>query len=216
MTRRPWTADELRVLDARFPHERTDDLARELGRPLRAVYQKAYTRGLHKSAAYLAGESASQSADGRGVSTRFAKGHATWNKGMRYEAGGRSIETRFRPGHVSARWHPDDYPIGALRIRGDGELCIKIAAGCWVRLQRYVWATERGAIPRGMSVVSLNGDPHDARIENLVLMSRADLMRRNTVHNYPPEIARAVQLVAALRRQINQRTTNGQDNRDTA
>lgn len=92
MTRRQWTADELRVLDARFPHERTDDLARELGRPLRAVYQTAYTRGLHKSAAYLAGESARQLADGRSVSTRFAKGHATWNKGMRYEAGGRSLE----------------------------------------------------------------------------------------------------------------------------
>ena len=61
-------------------------------------------------------------------------------------------------------------------------------------------------MPQGHAVVFKNGNKADIRIENLELITRRELMARNTVHNLPPAIVQVVQLRGALVRQINRRT----------
>lgn len=216
--RRFWTAAEHALLDARYPHERTDKIAADLGRDVKAVYAMANCRGLRKTAVYLSSPEAHRFDGVKGIGTRFAKGLEPWNKGTHWTAGGRSAETRFRPGNYSARWDREAYCVGALRINSDGGLDMKVRDGlrAWMPLARWTWEQERGPIPKGMSVRYANGDTHDCRIENLYLATRADLMRANMLHNYPKHIALAIQAVGVLHRQINKRTGNGTKHRNAA
>lgn len=213
--RRRWTAAELDVLRARYPHEACRPIAEALGRTERTVYAMAIGLGLRKTPKRL--DEAGRFLRGHRSSpaTEFKPGHVTWNKGTHYVAGGRSAETRFQKGHRSKRWDPELYCVGALRINADGALDMKVHDGYrpWVPLARWTWEQAHGPIPRGYSVRARNGDPYDCQIENLYLCDRATLMRENTLHNYPKPIAQAIQLRGALMRQINKRERDGQANR---
>lgn len=193
---------------ANFPHKSTADVAKLLpGRTVLSVYQRAYGLGLAKTAAYLASPAAGRWDGLAGWAHRFPKGNAPWNKGTHWTAGGRSKLTRFKKGHRSARWPVGDYPVGALRINADGQMDIKVKEGmrAWYCFARWVWITERGPIPKNGVIRILGDDPDDIRIENLRLTTRGELMRDNTYHRYPKEIARLIQLRGALQRQINKR-----------
>lgn len=206
--RRYWTPQEDAIIRRRYPHEPTADLLPALpGRTLHTVYQHAYQLGLHKTQKYLASPAAHRTDGRKGMGTRFQKGATPWNKGTHWTAGGRSKLTRFKKGNRSLRWPIEDYAVGALRINSDGQLDIKIKEGmrAWYCMARWVWISERGPIPKNGVIRSLNGDPHDTRIENLRLTTRGELMRENTYHRYPKEIGRLVQLRGALQRQINRR-----------
>lgn len=202
-----WSRADLRTIRRLYPNSPTAAIAKRLGRDLGHVYAKAGNLGLHKSPAYLASPAAHRLDGVVGKASRFQPGIVPWNKGKHYVAGGRSAETRFKPGNVSKRWDPEIYVVGALRINSDGYLEIKVRDGCraWKPMIRFTWETERGPIPAGMVVRPLNGDPDDTRIKNLRLATRGEVMRENTLHNYPKPIARAIQLRGALIRQINRR-----------
>lgn len=99
-----------------------------------------------------------------------------------------------------------------MRINTGGYLDIKVAPGIrqWVGLHRFNWFLRYGAYPpRGMSLVFRDGDRMNCEVENLELVDRAALMKRNTYHNYGPEIAKAIQLRGALQRQINRLSKGG-------
>ncbi len=208
--KRRWSSAELRELRKLYPSTPTIDIAAKLRRTLNTVYQTAARLSLKKSAEYLASPSACRlrRGDNVGAACRFQKGLVPWNKGTHWTAGGRSVETRFKPGQRSVRWPVEDYPVGALRINGDGQLDIKFREGgrAWMSMARFTWETERGTIPAGMVVRPINGDTHDTRIENLRLSSRVELMRENTVHRHGQEVFRAIQLRGALNRRINRLT----------
>ena len=57
-----------------------------------------------------------------------------------------------------------------------------------------------------MGLMGMSVNRKHIALENLYLMSRADLMRRNSVHNLGPEAARVMQLVGCINRQINARS----------
>lgn len=213
--RRRWTDAEVAMLRARYANELTSAIAADIGRDTKCVYTKAHALGLHKSAAFLASAGRFLKGVRRSPATEFKPGQASWNKGTHWTAGGRSVQTRFRKGNVSKRWDPELYVIGALRINADGQIDMKVRTGlrAWNSLARWTWAHERGPIPKGYAVRFHNRDTHDCRIENLYLCSRADLMRANTVHNYPKPIARAILMRGALMRQINKREGHGKADR---
>lgn len=208
--RKFWTKAEDRLLRRHYASKPTADVAKMLpGRTLTTVYQRAYGLGLHKSAAFLASPAAHRLDGVRGLGTRFPKGHIPANKGLRRPGWGpgRMKQTQFKKGNRSLRWPAEDYPVGALRINSDGQLDMKIKEGmrAWYCMARWVWITERGQIPRNGVIWPINRDQHDTRIENLELITRRELMRRNYHARYPLEIRRLIQLRGALSRQINKR-----------
>lgn len=212
-----WTKKEDNVLRLHYANTKTAVLANKLRRRESQVYQHARALGLRKSDEYLASPSSGRIQKGGGVGAehRFQKARPAWNKGLHYMPGGRCREGWFKKGNYSKRWDRSIYCVGALRVNADGGLDIKAKEGLrsWESLARYVWRTERGPIPRGAMVRPINGDTHDTRIENLRLGTRADLMRENTYHRYPKEIARLIQLRGALNRQINRRANGQQHSR---
>lgn len=219
MNRRPWTKRELAVLRREYPHRQTKLIATKLGRSASTTYQKAIKLGLRKSAEYLASPAARR-LDGKiGSAHRFTKGHQTWNKGTHWTAGGRSAETRFKPGQLSGRARQLLKPLGALRTNKDGYLERKVTtegrgAQRWKSAHRLVWEAANGPVPPGHVVVFKPGRRtaklDEIELDGLDLVTRQELMRRNTLHRYPKEIARLIQLRGALNRQINKRVSHAE------
>lgn len=218
MKRIRWTPAKLAKLRRLYPITRTSEMAKMLGASLRATYTQARKLGLRKAPEYLADTSRSGRTDGqRGLTTRFKPGQAPWNKGRKgWKAGGRAATTQFKPGrpaHESRNY----VPIGTYRINHDGYLEQKTTddrslapARRWVGVHRLVWEAANGPVPPGHAVVFLPGrrtaELERITVDALELIPRAELMRRNSHHNLPPEVSQLIQLRGALNRKIRNRT----------
>lgn len=215
-----WTPEQDQALRDRYPHERTADIARDVGIPVEKVYAKASWMGLKKSAEYLASPDACRlrRGDNVGAAHRFQKGQTPPNKGLRRPgwAPGRMAETQFKKGSMSGAAQHNYVQIGSLRVSKDGYLERKITddptiypARRWVGVHRLVWIEANGPIPEG-HVVSFKPCMRTAKLEEITIdrlecISRVENMKRNTLHNYPKEIAQLIQLRGAVQRKINRR-----------
>lgn len=159
----------------------------------RQVYRKAKALLLKKDPTVIA-------------ATRFKPGQEPWNSGTHFASGGRSVETRFKPGNKPHTWRP----IGTELISKEGYLERKVTdTGVtehdYVPVHHLVWREAGREIPKGSVLVFRDGDKRNFAIDNLELVTRQELMRRNSIHNCGPEIAQLIQLRGAISRQINQR-----------
>ncbi len=213
--RRFWSTAEIAALMRRYPNEPTAVIASDLGRRLSAVNAYAGKLGLKKSATYLESPAACRlrRGDNIGAPYRFPKGNVPFNKGLRRPgwSPGRMKETQFRKGERRGVAVALYKPIGTERISKDGYLERKVNDGLplqarWRAVHLLVWEAANGPLPKGHAVTFLNRDRRDVRLENLGLITRVELMRRNTVHNLPAPLAATVQLLGALKRQIRKRT----------
>ena len=209
MTRRFWTEAELSQLRLQYPHMPTSLVAKMLGCSVHRAYNKAFALGLKKTPAFLRGPLAGRIHGGYTPGARrnqFPKGHEPWNKGTNWKAGGRSVLTQFKKGSRPHTWRP----VGSVRVDADGYRDLKVTdtgypPRDWRACHVLLWEAANGPIPRGHAVRFKDGNKANITLDNLECISRADLMRRNTVHNYPQPIPQLVQLRGALQRQINRR-----------
>lgn len=217
-----WTPDLVRALRDRYPHERTSDIARDLGIPVENVYAKASLMGLKKSAEFMVSPASGRTTGRQGIGTRFTKGLQPWNKGTHFDAGGRSAETRFKKGEMSGAAQHNYAPIGSLRVNADGYLERKVTddpalfpARRWVGVHRLVWIEDNGPVPDGHVVVFKPGmrstKPEEITPDKVEMISRVELMKRNTLHNYPKEITQLIYLRGAVQRKINRRLKDDRD-----
>lgn len=93
--------------------------------------------------------------------------------------------------------------LNSIRV-DKGYYYIKTAANTWVLQSHYIWEQHFGSIPEGMYVSYKDSNPENCTIENLYLISKADLMKRNAYQNYPTELLKTIQLMGVLTRKINQ------------
>lgn len=134
---------------------------------------------------------------------RFKKGNVSFNKGQKMPLAvyRKAKKTMFKRGHLP---HNTKYD-GALSLRidknGTPYWFIRISKAVWVPLARYRWEMYRGKIPHGMILVH-KGESTDCRISNLELITRAENMRRNTIHNYPNEIKQSIRTLKKLNKII--------------
>lgn len=220
--RRVWTALEDRQLRILYTDAPNDLIARFFHRTKQAINARGGQLGLHKSAQYLASPAACRlrrEGTPASIATRFQKGLVPANKGLRRPGWfrGRMRETQFKKGQGG----PRTMPVGSTRLI-EGYVYRKVSA---IPFQPYtvnwkpehvlLWTAAHGPVPPGYKLRFLNGDRQDIRLENLELVTHADVMRRNTVHNLPPELAKAIQLLGALNRKIR-RSHHAEDDRRTA
>lgn len=209
--KRLWSAKDDALLRKRYPHESPQSLAAELRRSVSSVYHRAWQFGLKKSAEYLASPAACRlrRGDNVGAKYRFAKGNVPANKGLRRPGygPGRMKETQFKKGQNGWNWRP----VGSQRLV-DGYLYTKVSdrrrvpwTRNWKPTHVLLWEKHHGRVPRGHALAFRNGDRTDIRLENLALLSRRELMARNTIHNLPKELANTILLLGALKRQINRK-----------
>jgi hypothetical protein len=210
--RKPWTRKEDATLRRRYPNEPTATVAADLGRTVSTTYQRAATLGLSKSAKYLASPAAGRTNGRQGIGTRFGKGHVPANKGLRRPGWtrGRMADTQFRKGERQGIAVKLWKPIGTERVSKDGYREVKIHDGLplqsrWRAVHLVEWEKVNGPLPKGHALVFRDGDKANTAPENMELITRADLMRRNTLHRYPQPIPQLIQLRGALNRKINRK-----------
>ena len=210
MIRTPWTPSQDATLRAIYPENSAAECAAVLGRGVRAIYSRAAFLGLKKPLDWIANRARLRSAqpDHGGIAQRFVPGQAPWNKGKPHPSSGRAVDTQFKPGHKPHTWHP----IGHERISADGYHQVKmsdtgVTRRDYVNISHLVWFyAGRGDIPPGHALIFKDGNKLNADLDNLELVTRAELMRSNTLHRLPEELVRVVRLRGAINRQINKRT----------
>lgn len=111
-----------------------------------------------------------------GLTGHFPKGNKPWNKGMKgLNLGGK--ETQFKNGHIPA----NHQPVGSERICSrDGYVLVKVAEpNRWVPKHRLIWEKANGPVPDGHVVIFGDGNKRNFDIDNLILVSRKQLLGLN-------------------------------------
>jgi|SRR5271170_1603587 len=205
--RRAWQERELDLLRTQYADTPTKEVSSTIGRSEASVSGRAAILGLKKSATYLAGPKACRlrRGDNVGAACRFLPGHVPANKGLHRPgfAPGKMAQTQFKPGAKPHTWKP----IGSTRLSKDGYLQCKVSdtgypPRDWVGAHILIWQKAHGPVPKGFAVAFKDGKKAHLDLDNFELISRRELMRRNTIHNYPPELAEVIRLGASLKRQI--------------
>lgn len=196
----PYTPEKLAKLKELYPNTRNVDIAKILGVSEGSVISAGSRYKLRKTPEFL------RKCSEKGY---YKKGQEPANKGrkmnewMSKEGMKNCKKTRFKKGQMPVN-HKE---VGSERVCSkDGYIYVKVAEpNKWELKHRVIYRQHFGAIPKGRNVEfkdrnKLNLDP-----SNLVLRSRNENMKLNSLHNYPKEIANAIQLIGALNRQINKR-----------
>lgn len=107
--------------------------------------------------------------------TQFKKGHRSWNKGMKgINTGGK--QTQFKKGQKSWNYKP----VGTERTNSDGYVEIKIAdPGKWKSKHIILWEEANGPVPKGHVVIFADGNQQNVTLDNLLLISRQELVIMN-------------------------------------
>jgi hypothetical protein len=214
---RPWTDAELARLVRDYPDTPTPALAKQMRRSIGSVYGKASALGLRKSDAFFASPASGRLTPGdtRGLAGRFQKGQRGWNKGKSYQPGGRAAETQFKPGHRGGKAVEISQPIGAERMTKDGYRQRKVNDDMpllrrWKMLHVIAWEENNGPAPKGHAIVFRDGDRSNCDISNLELVTRRELLARNSIHRYPEELQEVMRLKGQVTRRIRKRTRHAE------
>lgn len=111
-----------------------------------------------------------------GLDGRFQKGNPAHNKGKKgYYAPG-SEKGWFKKGHTPH----DHHEIGTEVMTTDGYPAVKIAEpNVWKLKHILVWEEANGPVPEGYAVIFLDRDHTNTKLENLALVTRAELLELN-------------------------------------
>ncbi|MCL1861818.1 MAG: HNH endonuclease [Proteobacteria bacterium] len=192
-----WTPEEDAAIREHYPSKTARELAATVlpGRSIGSIKTRALALRVRKAQGFSKNNAAIRA-------THFQRGQSPWNKGKHYVAGGRSAETRFKKGSI-----PHTHlPIGSERDK-EGVLWRKVAdtrikPQDWLPVHHIVWLEAGGEIPSGHVLCFKDGNRRNFSLDNLELATRAEIMRRNSVNNYGPEVAAIIRLNGSLKRAI--------------
>ncbi len=191
-----WSAAEDELLSEYWKTLPLGDVAQRMGRSTSSVYNRVQKLGLKRTEEYKA-------ITGCG---RIKKGSTPWNAGLKgWQAGGRAKETQFKLGQrPSNTWRP----VGAERVSKDGVLFRKVADTGdkkidWRAVHVLIWEEDNGPLPPGMIVVFKDKNPENRSPDNLLALTRAENMRRNSIDRYPPEYRSTALTLGWFRRKLN-------------
>lgn len=154
--------------------------------------------GVNQIKAYKKNHKLSSLLDGQ-----FKKGHVTHNKGKKkYWIGGE--ETQFKKGSK-----PHNYlPVGSERVNGDDYIDIKIAdPNKWRGKHILAWEEHNGPLPKGHAVIFGDGNRRNFEPNNLILVSRQQLLilnKKKLIQN-DADLTRTAVIIADLYQKISAR-----------
>lgn len=143
-----------------------------------------------------------------GINAQFKKGHIPANKGTKglYNVGGN--RTSFKKGNK-----PQNYkPIGYERVDREGYVLVKVSdTGPWHQRWKHkhkvIWEEANGPIPKGYKLIFLDGNKQNISLDNLQLVTSAQLARLNQHHLIfnNPDLTRTGVLIADIYDKIGKR-----------
>lgn len=201
------------IIRQRFPHERTQGIADDLGLTYSQVANRAFSMGLKKTLEFKRSESSGRHnlIEG-GKKFRYTPGHTPFNKGkeMPAEIYEKVKATMFKKGNRPHNWKPD----GTIVARKDADqsgrvyLYYKVKDSKWILYHNKVWIDHNGPIPKGSLIRFIDGNTRNCDISNLEMVSMKENMERNTIQRFPEEIQQIIKLTSKLNKKINGKKQN--------
>ena len=106
-----------------------------------------------------------------GTGGHFKKGFAPWNKGIKGYIG--ANKTSFKKGTIP----PNQVPVGTESFVKGGYIKVKVAdPNKWELKHRLIYKKHHGEIPKGYSVIFADGNIYNYDIDNLIAVSRSELL----------------------------------------
>ncbi len=195
------------IIKARYPYQSTKSLAAELNITPYSLYHIAYRLGLKKDPEYRK-STYWQKGSTIGVATQFKKGNVPKNKGqkMSKKTYDKVKKTFFPKGNKP----PNTKPADAVTIRMDsGNIpykYLKIRDSNWQLMHRVIYEQYHGPIPKGNVVTFKDGNTMNCDIDNLICITMAENMIRNSIQRYPEELKKVIRLNTKLKKQIKNGT----------
>lgn len=142
-----------------------------------------------------------------GLTGHFPSGHRPWNTGVKHSTGWSA--TRFQPG----RMPPTYRPVGSERVDNkDGYLWVKIAdPKTWRPKHLVIWEQAHGPVPKGHVVIFADGNRRNLDLDNLVIVTRAELaqLNKNGLIAKDAELTRVGVGLTKLRLKVAERKKSG-------
>jgi hypothetical protein len=144
-----------------------------------------------------------------GLTGWFKPGQAPFNKGRKgVFLGGEVAEAcQFKKGHKAWNW----VPIGSERVNADGYVDVKVADGQkqknWKGKHILIWEEHNGPVPPGHAVIFGDRNRRNFDPENLLLVSRAQLVRLNqcNIIQSDTELTKTGIIIADIHNKIGER-----------
>ena len=205
-----WTEPELIILKKEYPTTQSILIAKKLNRSLGSIYSQAKLQNLKKTEEFNRSESSGRMKDGEfGKASRFQKNHVSFNTGKKWDdfmtiqGKANSLRTTFKKGHLPKNTLHD----GMITTRTDSKTkrtykFIRIALGKWQMLHVYNWEQVNGKLPKD-KILAFKGSTDDCSLDNLILITRAENMKRNSIQRYPEEIKQTIRVLTKLKKTIN-------------
>lgn len=194
------------IITARFPDEKTQSIADDLGLTYSQVVYRASILGLKKSDQFknsiLSGR---KNVITVGKDTRFKKGNIAHNKGKKMSENiyQKIKPTMFKKGNRPMNWKPDGTIVQRADKTGRIYLYYKIKDNFWVLYHRKIWEDQNGKIPKGLVLKFKDGNSLNCDIQNLELISMVDNMQCNTIMRFPEDVQELIRLNNKLKRKID-------------
>lgn len=191
---RTWTDEQEQYLVAHYATTSNAELAAVLGKKnADRVMAKASLLGLKKSRQFL-----KESCQQRENSGKFKKGMTPHNKGKKLSDSTKAklAKTMFKSGN---RPH-NTLKVGAETQDKYGYVMVKVAEpNVWQYKHHVAYGK---TVLKGHKVIFLDGNKYNFERDNLQLVSNAELMSKNTMHRYPPELVRLLKTLNKLKKRV--------------
>jgi hypothetical protein len=201
------------IIRQRFPHERTQGIADDLGLSYSQVANRAFSMGLKKTLEFKRSESSGRTnlIEG-GKKFRYTPGHTPFNKGkeMPAEIYEKVKATMFKKGNRPHNWKPDGSIVERKDTDQNGRVYLyyKVSDSNWILYHKKVWIEHNGPIPKKSIVRFIDGNTRNCDISNLEMVSMRDNMHRNSIQRFPEEIKQIIKLTTKLNKTINGKKQN--------
>lgn len=199
-----WTTEEDEYLRKNYPDISSKEISAHLNRSISSIYGRVFFLKIKKTDDYLKKYVHIIKFE-TGINHRYAKGNVPANKGkkMNAEQYEKCKNYMFKKGNIPTNTKYDGYITERKDKNGRSYLYIRISKCAYMLLHRNIWEKHNGPVPQGYNIVFKNGNSNDVRIENLEMITDAELMQHNTIHNYPEEIKQLIIVKNMLNKQLN-------------
>lgn len=207
MSRKSWTQEELVILKREYPFVETKIIAKKLEITLQQCSYMAYKLDLKKDILFLRQQS--ERLRDTGKKFRFKKGQQSYNKGKKWEeympeeSAEKIRKSHFLKGQIPHNSLPLGSEVTRKESCGKEYLLIKVKGKRTLIFKHiYIYESAFGKVEKGMCIVFKDGNTLNCNIENLECITRAELVIRNSIHRYPPELKSQIKKVNKLKRII--------------
>lgn len=197
-----WTKELEDRLIKIYPNTLTQDIADEFNMSLTTIRNAAFRLGLKKDKEWIRENSKHNYQFNEGAKkNQIKKGAVPPNKGkkqteyMSKESIEKASKTRFKKGSTPHNTYEDWKEVLTKDSNGSFYWKIKVPGESRLIYKNiWLWEKNYGKIPNNHAVVFKDGNTENCVIDNLECISRAELMSRNTIHQYPEELKETIRL----------------------